>query len=86
MTLVRGSLDQFASPRGSPPEDLMHTHIRFIALVLVVSACKSKTPSGAPGAPSAGAPTSVPANVSHGEAPIGAGTATGAKVDPTAPP
>lgn len=63
----------------------MHRHIRFITLGLLVSACQSKRPEGTAAAPAVKAPTVVPANVSHGEAPVGAGSAP-APVDAAAPP
>jgi len=63
----------------------MHTSIRFIALGLIVSACQPKTPGSAPASPGAQAPTTVPANVSHGEAPVGVGTAP-APIDAAPPP
>jgi nitrite reductase (NO-forming) len=63
----------------------MHCPTRFVALVLLATACQSQTPSGTPAAPATQAPTAAPANVSHGEARIGTDTAA-AQIDPVAPP
>ena len=59
--------------------------IRLVALGLIVSACQSKTPRGVPAAPASQAPSTAPANISHGESPIGTGAAP-APIDAAAPP
>jgi nitrite reductase (NO-forming) len=48
---------------------------RALTLCLLAAACQSKTPGGAATTPDVQAPTTVPANVSHGEAPVGTGAA-----------
>lgn len=53
-------------------------------LVLAASACGTPTPA-TPGSTGAQAPTASPANMSHGEAPVGT-TADPAPVSPDAPP
>lgn len=50
----------------------MQRVVRVIVLCLLASACQSKSPNGAASAPVVQTPTNVPANVSHGEAPVGA--------------
>ena len=56
-----------------------------LPLALLGGACQSKTPAAAGNASAAQTPTAVPANVSHGEAPVGTGTAP-APIDASAPP
>lgn len=56
-----------------------------LAFAALVAGCQSKTTDHAPSAPPTQAPTATPANMSHGEAAVGAGVAA-APVDPAAPP
>lgn len=68
----------------------MNRRIAGVLGLLVTTACQSKAPAPAEtesraAAPSAAAPTDVPANMSHGEAPVG-NPADPAPVDPAAPP
>lgn len=55
----------------------MQRNLRAIVLCLLLAACQSKTSSNTSGAApsSTQTPTNVPANVSHGEAPVGTDTA-----------
>jgi nitrite reductase (NO-forming) len=62
----------------------MQRHYRVIALCLVAAACQSKTPGGTAAAPVIQTPTNVPANISHGEAPVGSGVS--APISADAPP
>jgi nitrite reductase (NO-forming) len=48
---------------------------RALTLCLLAAACQSKTPGGTATTADVQAPTTVPANVSHGEAPVGTGAA-----------
>lgn len=63
----------------------MRRNRRFLVLCVLTAACQSKTPNGTPAAPVVQTPTTVPANVSHGEAPVGTGSAA-APVSAEAPP
>jgi nitrite reductase (NO-forming) len=56
-----------------------------LPLVLLGAACQSKAPAAAANPHVVQTPTAVPANVSHGEAPVGTGT-TPAPIDAAAPP
>ena len=62
----------------------MQRHHVVLAFGILAAACQSKPPGGA-GAPETQTPTNVPANISHGEAPVGTG-ATPAPVSADAPP
>lgn len=55
----------------------MQRKLRAIVICLLLAACQSKTPGNSSGAaaPPAQTPTNVPANLSHGEAPVGTDTA-----------
>lgn len=48
---------------------------RVLMVCLLTAACQSKTPQGTVAPPAVQTPTNVPANVSHGEAPVGTGAA-----------
>jgi nitrite reductase (NO-forming) len=58
---------------------------RAVALALFAAACQSKAPGGAAPAPPAQPPANSPANLSHGEAPVGT-VASAAPVSADAPP
>jgi nitrite reductase (NO-forming) len=62
----------------------MPRYLSVVVILLLVTACESKTPGGTAAAPPAQAPTTAPANLSHGEAPVGTGAA--APISADAPP
>ncbi|HVT40175.1 MAG TPA: multicopper oxidase domain-containing protein [Gemmatimonadaceae bacterium] len=59
---------------------------QYLAIVfwVIAAACQSKAPGGAASTPAVQTPTTVPANVSHGEAPVGTGASPAISAD--APP
>jgi nitrite reductase (NO-forming) len=63
----------------------MHRKHCTLALLLFAAACQSKKPEAPAAAPDVQIPTNVPANISHGEAPIGSGTSS-APISAEAPP
>jgi len=64
----------------------MATIIRLSLLAFLLAACQTRTPDGAKPTSTAETPAAVPAaNMSHGEAAVGSGTAP-AQVNPSAPP
>ena len=56
-----------------------------LPLALLGAACQSKAPAAAANPHATQTPTAVPANISHGEAPVGTGTSP-APIDAAAPP
>lgn len=63
----------------------MQRFLLALAACLLTVSCQSKAPNASGAQPSVQTPTNVPANVSHGEAPVGAGT-TAAPIAAEAPP
>ena len=67
------------------PTPLSPRPVLFALVCLTLAACNKAPQSGGTAGTATQAPTTVPANVSHGEAPVGTGTAA-APIDPAAPP
>jgi nitrite reductase (NO-forming) len=63
----------------------MHRQRVTIALCVLAAACQSKGPGATTASPAAQTPASAPANISHGEAPVGT-SGTAPPVSPDAPP
>jgi nitrite reductase (NO-forming) len=57
----------------------------ILPLALLGTACQSKAPAAAANRPATQTPTAVPANLSHGDAPVGTGSAP-VPIDAAAPP